>query len=125
MTRAVMHVLVLALVLCSGCAVTDKAAGTAQVAAAGNDRYLMLAGQALDGSVDPEMGLLPISPDQLAATPKPVRLLVERLLDAVNTNRHAFYSISFQLNKGPDPDTLGLTPVELPGENDDLLEDNQ
>jgi hypothetical protein len=110
----------------SGCAVTDKAIATAEVAAAGNDRYHALAQQALDGTVDPEKGLLPITAEEWKATPKSVRILVSRLLNGLGVNRHAFYSISFQLNSGADPDTLDLKPVTVPkvaDENADLLAD--
>ena len=112
-------------VFLAGCTVTDKAIATAEVAAAGNDRYHELAQQALDGTVDPDDGLLPIKAADWEATPKSVRVLVARLLNGLHTNRHAFYSIGFQLGAGPDPDTLGLKPVsvpEAPDENADLID---
>ena len=122
----------LAAVLCvffSGCAVTQEAINTAEVAAAGTERYIELSQKAFDGTIDPEKGLLPVTSEEWAGTPKSVRTLVERLLGALDTHRYAFYSISFQLNSGPDPSTLNLAPVIAPDvpedkdENDDILTD--
>jgi hypothetical protein len=109
----------------TGCTVTDKAIATAEVAAAGNDRYAELAQKALDGTaVFAGDGLHPITGDELKATPESVKHLINKLLDGLHSNRFAFYSISFQLGEGDDPDTLGLGgPVEIPDENADLLED--
>jgi hypothetical protein len=110
----------------SGCSVTHKAVATADVAAAGNDRYHTLVQKAFDGTADmDEDGLLPIKADEWKAAPKSVRVLVDRLLNGLNTNRFAFYSIKFQLGEGADPDTLGLEPIsppEVPDENAGLLD---
>lgn len=119
----------LAVILCaffSGCAVTQEAVNTAEVAAAGCERYHVLAQEAFDGTIDPEKGLLPITTEEWSGTPKSVRVLVGRLLGSLDTVRYAFYSISFQLDSGPDPATLELKtviPPEVPDENDDLLAD--
>lgn len=124
--------LLLLTILClffSGCKVTDKAIATADVAGAGNDRYHTLVGKAFDGTADLEKdGLDSITAEEWKATPKPVRILVDRLLDGLHTNRFAFYSIRFQLDAGPDPETLDLKPFalpEVPDENADLIGDGQ
>jgi hypothetical protein len=124
MTRIPLFILVAILcVFSSGCTVTDKAIATAEVAAAGNDRYAELAQKALDNkAVLADDGLLPISAADLHGTPKSVLLLVEKLLDGLDSNRFAFYSISFQLGEGKDPKLLTLEPVTIPDENADLLE---
>jgi hypothetical protein len=115
--------LALATSLLTGC-VTDTAI-TAEVAAAGNDRYTQLATEVLDGSVDAKNGP-PITKEEVEKTPASVRKFVNRLLVALHVNRFAWHSVLFQLNKGPDPETLGLEPVKLPDvkdENDKLIED--
>jgi hypothetical protein len=119
--------LALALCLFSGCAVTDAAIRTAEVGAAGNDRYAELATKALAGEANMATdGLMPVSPEDLSATPDSVKVLVSKLLGGLHANRVAFHSITFQLNAGPDPETLGLKPVAIPSlSDDDLLEDSQ
>ena len=111
--------LLLALALLfSGCAVIEKAASTAKVAAVGNERYLELAQKALDGTAEPDTGVLPISKEAWANSPKPVRLLVERLVEALEGNRYAFYSIAFQLDRlSTDPNLLNLPKTKMPEES--------
>jgi hypothetical protein len=117
--------LILTLFLCtlllSGCAsLPQKAAETAEVGAAGNERYLVLTQKAFSGdAVFEKDGLEPITSDEWKATPNSVRVLVSRLLNGLGTNRFAFYSIAFQLDEGPDPETLGLRPVEVPEVEDE------
>lgn len=113
--------LVLSLVLCtlltSGCALTSEAINTAEVAAAGNERYHALAQKAFDGdAVLEEDAIAPITKDEWKGTPKSVQILVDRLLNGLGANLHAFRSISFQLGEGADPDTLDkpkVTPPEV------------
>jgi hypothetical protein len=123
MRHSALIILAICLAFLSGCAVTDEAIATAEVGAAGNDRYVELAQKALDNkAVFEKDGLLPISEADLKATPKSVRLLTEKLLDGLHSNRFAFYSISFQLGEGKDPKLLVLEPVTFPDENADLLD---
>jgi hypothetical protein len=123
MRQSALIVLTLCLVSLSGCAATDEAIKTAEVAAAGNDRYVALAQKALDNKAELEKdGVLPISSADLKATPKSVRHLVEKLLDGLGSNRFAFYSISFQLGEGKDPKLLVLESVVFPDTNADLLD---
>jgi hypothetical protein len=129
MTRTALLLLAFVLVLGSaGCTVTDKAIDTAKTAAAGNDRYTTLTIKALKGESDlAEDGIAPVSAEDLIKTPAAVRGLIERLLEALHTNRFAWHSELFQLGQGPDPDGMGLVPVALPKKPDDdsdLLEDD-
>ena len=127
LTRVTLFLFALAAtLLIGGCAVPDAARTTAETAAAGNDRYTTLASMAFDGSATiAEHGIAPVSSEDLAATPEPVQVLLDRLLNSLHVNRLAWHSLLFQLDLGPDPETLGLTPLALPaGETDDLLEDN-
>lgn len=121
MTRTIS---VLALVLAlAGCRVTDKAINTAQAAAASNDRYTTLTLKAFAGESSLAIdGIAPVSSTDLAETPAPVQGLISRLLEALHANRFASHGILFQLNEGPDPKTLKLTPVQLP--EDDLFKDD-
>ena len=106
---------VLLCVLSTGCALTQEAINTADVAAAGNERYHVLAQKALDGkAVLADDKVAPITTAEWNSTPPSVRLLVDRLLNALGVNRHAFYSIKFQLDGGKDPATLELKPVSVP-----------
>ena len=117
--------LIVSLVLLSGCCASEAALNTAQVAAAGNDRYTDLSVQILDGSVDDTNGPA-VNEEDWAETPASVREFMRKLLDALHTNRFAWHSILFNLDVGPDPNTLALEPVALPAttdEDDDLLEE--
>lgn len=113
--------LILSLLLCtllsSGCALTSDAINTADVAAAGNERYHTLVQKAFDGEADLEKdAIAPITKDEWKGTPKSVQILVDRLLNGLGANLHAFRSISFQLGGGVDPDTLEkpkVTPPEV------------
>jgi hypothetical protein len=111
-----------------GCAVTSQAIDTVKVQAAGNDRYTTLTIKALKGeSTLKDDGIAPVSADDLASTPTAVKGMLQRLLEALHTNRLAAHSTLFQLNEGPDPDEMGLAPVALPSPDDDdsdLLEDD-
>jgi len=124
MTRAIVLILSLLLSGTLGCAtVPDKALDTARTTAAGNDRYTALVIKALAGKTSLEKdGIASVSTDDLKKTPKPVLGLVKRLLEALHTNRFAWHSALFQVDKGPDPETLELKPVKLPDESDGLLE---
>ncbi len=119
--------LLVAGLLLSACASTDLAINTAQTQAAGNDRYTTLAAGALANDADPTSGLESVSPADLANTPDSVRLLLSKLLDAIQANRLAAHSVVFQLGAGPDPAGLDLTPVTLPEvadpNNDSLLDE--
>jgi hypothetical protein len=125
MTRTLLALTLAACLL--GCStVKDAAINTAEVAAAGNDRYTELATQVLDGSVDQKNGPA-VTKEDLEKTPASVRTFLNRLLTALHVNRFAWHSVLFQLDKGPDPETLGFKPVKLPepeDENDELLEDD-
>lgn len=120
--------LALTLVLLTGCCVKQAAVDTGQATAAGNDRYTQLVTLSLTGQSNlMRDGIAPVSTNDLKSTPRSVRGLVTRLLQALHTNRVSSHSILFQLNEGPDPDTMGLEPVKLPtfkDENDGLLEGN-
>jgi len=127
--RLTLPVLLALVILLAGCSCAkDAAMNTAEVAAAGNDRYYTLATAILDGSVDAENGPAVTEAD-LTATPASVREFVVKLLTALHVNRVAWHSMLFQLDLGPDPDSLELLPVVLPeqekptDENDELLED--
>lgn len=126
MPRLALLVAVLLFLCPVGCKVTDKAIDTAKTAAAGNDRYTTLAAKALAGEASMATdGVAAISRQDLAETPQSVKVLLSRLLESLATNRFAWHSVLFQLDEGQDPATLGLEPVELPGDaNDDLLEDD-
>jgi hypothetical protein len=116
-TRLALLSLFAAVLLLGGCctAVPQKALDTAVTAAAGNDRYTELTTPALQGKTDLKKdGIAPVSEDDLKKTPASVRGLVRRLLEALHTNRHAWHSALFQIDKGPDPQKLNLKPVELP-----------
>lgn len=103
----------------AGCCVTDAAIDTASTAAAGNDRYTDLAQQAFACTIDPSMGLAPVTTQEFMQSPQSVQVLVKRLLQSLHVNRVAWHSILFQLNEGPDPSTMNLQPVAPPA--DDLL----
>lgn len=104
----------------------EKAIDTVKSQAAGNDRYTELVTLALAGEADfEEHGIASVSHDDVASTPAPVRVLIQRLLDALHTNRFAAHSALFQLDLGSDPAGL-FEPIEFPGppdESDGLLED--
>jgi hypothetical protein len=111
---------ILCTLLTSGCALTQQAVNTAEVGAAGNERYHVLVQKAFDGkAVLKDDGIAPITADEWKSTPKSVRVLVDRLLNGLSTNRFAFYSITFQLDEGPDPETLELKPVKIPDVEED------
>ncbi len=120
MFRAITLILVL---LTAGCsALPEKAIATTKATAAGNDRYTELAIMALEGKTDlKQHGIASVSTKDLAATPKSVRGLVNALLQALHVNRVSAHSVLFQINEGPDPEKLGLSPIRLPSPDDDLL----
>lgn len=118
-----MRLLVVLVLALSGCCVADKALETAEAAAAGSERYTLLASQALAGTIGANMGLEPVSPEDLKKAPPNVRLLISRLFEALHSNRFAWHSLLFQLNKGPDPATLKLEVIELRDRDGILLED--
>jgi hypothetical protein len=126
--RKLLYLPILLCFLSTGCALTDDAIKTAEVAAAGNERYHVLAQKALDGDAVLEKdGVKPITKAEWGATPGSVKFLIDRLLNGLSVNRKAFYSIAFQLDGGVDPETLELKPVAMPGgESDGLIDgDNQ
>jgi len=104
--------LALACVALLGCRVTDEAIATAQVAAAGNDRYTALVQEVLAGTAKDKNGP-PVTPEDLKNTPGSVRVLLGRLLGTLHVNRYAWHSVLFQLNEGPDPELMGLKPVTI------------
>jgi hypothetical protein len=106
----------------AGCRVTDAAIDTAKTAAAGNDRYTDLASQAFAGTVDPSLGISPVTSEEFLGSPKSVQVLVQRLLESMHVNRVAWHSVVFQLDEGPDPATMNLQPVSAPAASDDLLD---
>lgn len=119
MTRNALPVLFVLALLCAllgGCtAVPDKALDTAKTAAAGNDRYTALVTAALAGKTDLKKdGIAPVPQADLDKTPLSVRILLQRLLEALHTNRFAWHSALYQVDEGKDPQTLDLKPVELP-----------
>jgi len=96
----------------SGCRVTDEAIATAQVAATGNDRYTALVLEVLYGQPDAKNSPR-VTPEDLKNTPGSVRILLNRLLGTLHVNRYAWHSVLFQLNEGPDPELMSLTPVTV------------
>lgn len=83
---------------------TQEAINTAEIAAAGNDRYHTLVQDGLDT----------LPPGDLERTPERVRELLQRTLNSLYVNRVAWHSVLFMLDAGDDPAKLDLAPIKLP-----------
>jgi hypothetical protein len=114
-------VLILALAF-SGCTamVPEAAINVVEVATAAADRYAILAQQTLgNNKIDLtgtpgqpwHPGVAPIAAQDLDSTPPNVRLFLARLLKSLHAQRYGWHSVRFQLDRGGDPDLMGLKPI--------------
>jgi len=90
--------------LLSGCGISRAVKDHIDTEAAAHDGYTRL--------IEQDIGDL--STDDISKTPRRVRLLVNHLLEAIYLGRESWHSIRFNVNDGPNPDTLELYPPIFP-----------
>lgn len=119
-------VLSVALLVSSGC-ISDAVKQNIAKGVAAHDRYTQLASMALNGELKNEEAENNISAEQVAATPRPVLVLLNRLLKSIWLSRGNWYAIQFNVLDGPDPASipglLDAPQLAIANEPDDLLDD--
>lgn len=114
MRSIVLSLVFVATLLAQGCigpAVKDQIKESAEA----SDVYDQLIRQTLDGTIAPEDGV-PVTAQDLAQTPAPVRALLNNVTRALYVSRAGWHKANFAANDGPDPSGLDLEPpAELGG----------